>query len=246
MSTIYDFVGRVRNQIRDNGMTQAFPDVIDRTLATPTIVPNNSPELTQYVNDAVDEYVRYRPLQKPYTLNMVVGKTQYTLPADWITVDQTTFRQAVRPTRIPDLLQYQLPYVEVTEPLAQQENSMNFRWYDDSQILIVSAPPLAAYTLTFDYYANHQVDASGSTIPKKFEYAALLPAYEKALRAIATDYAVKLQRYKIGGRLGIEIDNHMIAENLQKQADQYRDEFRREVVLRPSGCMGGDDQNGYW
>jgi hypothetical protein len=225
---------------------QAFPDVIDNTLSPPAIVPNNSPELTQFVNDAIEEYIRYRPLKKPFTLNMLAGQTQYNLPADWITVDQTTFRAAVHPTRIPDLLQYQLPYVEVTAPLAQQENNMNFNWYDESQLLTVGASPLANYTLTFDYYAYHQVDVNGSTVPKRYEYTALLLACEKALRAIATDYAVKLQKYKIGGRMGIDVDNSKIAEHLQKQADQYRDEFRREVVLRPAGCMGGDDQNGYW
>lgn len=249
MSTILDLVGRVRNQIRDNGMVQVFPDVVDTTLATPIIIANNSPELTQFVNDAIEEFTRYRSLLKPYTLNMVAGQSEYQLPSDWIEVDQTSFKKATQPSRIPDLVQYQLPYVVVTEPLAQQQTTMHFIWYDDSQIMRVNNPPLANYVLNFNYYAYHQVDTVGSTIPRKWEYTSLLPAYEKALRAIATDWGVKLQKYRIGGRLGIEIDNHTIAENLERQADQYRDEFQREVVLRPAAAMGMDDQegiNGYW
>lgn len=247
MPTILDFVGRVRNQIRDNGTIQAFPDVIDNILATPVIVANNSPELTQFVNDAIDEYTRYRPLKKPYTLKLIAGQTNYTLPDDWITVDQASFDSVTTPSPTPNLVSYMLPYVPMNTTIAQQANTMKFSWYDETQLLVLTSSPISDYTLSFDYYAYHQVDVNGSTIPRRYEYAALLPACEKALRAIATDYAVKLQRYKIGGRMGIDVDNSKIAEHLQKQADQYRDEFRREVVLRPCGGMGGDDlQNVNW
>jgi len=211
MSTIYDYVQRVRNQIRDNGTVQAFPDATDYTLATPAIVANNSPELTQFVNDALAEYSRYRPLKKPYTLNIVAGQAQYSLPSDWMAMDFTS----------------------ISAPL-------EITWYDDSQIAVISNKPQANYTLNFNYYAYHQATTTTATIPRQWEYIAMLPACECALRAIATDQSVKLQKYKIAGNLGFEVDNHTIAEHLMKLADDYREEYRKQVILRPYGTMGGD------
>ena len=243
MSTIYDYVGRVRNQIRDNGITQVFEDVTDTTLATPAIIPNNSPELTQYVQDAVSEFSRYRPLRKPYTLNLIAGQTTYTLPSDWISVDRSMFHKALHPRTIPDLMQYQLPWVEVS-PELPLDNALEFNWYDEEQQLILRTAPLVGYTLNIAYFAYHEVDKTSSTIPRHWENAMLYTANESALRAIATDFGVKLQRYRLGGRFGIDVDNHTIAENLLKQADDFRERFRTEVVLRPSGGMGPDDELG--
>ena len=244
MSTIYDYVQYVRNQIRDNGAVQAFPDVIDNTLTTPAIVPNNSPELTQFVNDSAREYERYRPLRKPFTLNLQLGQTQYALPDDWISVDQPTFQAAISPQPAPDLSVYALPFIQVSQPMGSQASTMKFNWYDDSQLLVLSTAPLAAYSLQFDYYASHSIGTSGSSLPRQWEYVALLPACEKALMAIATDQAVKLQKYKIHN--AVDVDNTKIAEHLIKLADGWRDEFRKQVILRPYGAQGAGEQDVNW
>ncbi len=228
-------VQRVRIQIRDTCPTQVFADVVDNTLATPAIVPNNSPELTQFIWDALGEYSRYRALRKPYTLDIVAGQTLYQLPSDWLSADLEAFNAAVRPGDVPDPMEYALPYVRVSAPLGSQQNTLEFSWYDDLQQVVLSTAPLADYSLAFAYYALHQP----STVPLQWLDVALAPACERALRAIATDQAVKLQHYKIA--YGIEVDNRKIAEHLLNQADGWRERFRKEVVLRPYGCMGGDD-----
>jgi hypothetical protein len=233
-------IGYVRTQIRDNCPTQVFPDVIDYTLATPAPIPNSSPELAQFVRDALAEYSRYRPLRKPFTLAVVAGQKQYSLPPDWIEPDMTAFNRAVRPTNVPDLLQYMLPYVEVSPALGAQQSSLQFEWYNDIQIVALNDSPLANYTLDFAYLAMHTPE----TLPLQWQHTAMMVACEKALRAIATDQAVKIQQYKIANN--IEVDNRKIAEHLIKQADDYRERFRREVVMRPHGAIGEADSVGYW
>ena len=225
MATITDFLTRVRIQIRDDGATQAFTDT----------------ELTQYIQDAVMDYSKYRPLKKQYTLNLVPNQTIYQLPTDWMTVDIESFERAITPQPLPDISAYVLPFIYVNHPLGTQLNTMKFSWYNDNQQLILASEPFTSYTLTFNYYAYHSVDSVGTTIPMQFQYKALLSAYEKALRAIATDYTVKLQKYKIGGTKGIEIDDSKIADGLLKQADDYRNQYRTEIVLRPYGSSGGND-----
>jgi hypothetical protein len=198
MATITDFITTVRTQIRDNGTVQAFTDT----------------ELTQFIQDAVMDYSKYRPLLKQYTLNLLQGQTMYQLPNDWRTVDVETFEKAIHPASLPSPMAYALPFIYVNQHLGEQVNTMEFNWYDDNQQLILGSAPFQPYSLTFNYYAYHSVDSNGTTIPKLFQYKALLPAYEKALRAIATDYTVKLQKYKIGGKSGIEIDDSKIADGL--------------------------------
>lgn len=236
--TIVDFVTRVRTQIRDNGSVQAFPDNLDKDNKP---ISGSSPELRQFIEDAVMDYSKYRPRKRSLTLNLVQGQIIYQLPEDWIRVDSESFENATLPNSLPDPSVYALPFIYVSHPLGTQLNTMRFNWYDDDQQLILASAPFQSYTLTFDYYAYHTVDESGTTIPKQYQYKALLTAYEKALRAIATDYAVKLQKYKIGGKGGIEIDDSKIAENLLKQADEYRDQYRKEIILRPYGSSGGND-----
>jgi hypothetical protein len=238
MSTISSYVTSVRNQIRDNGKINFFPPYDPTT-------GDQDEEITQYVNAAVEEFSRYIPLRKPYTLNLIQGQTEYTLPTDWIYVDQGALQRALHPRSIPDLLQYQLPWVEVSSPLGSQYNSMDFIWYDDIQQMVVTTAPLSDYSLSIAYYAFHQVDTNGSTIPKRWENAMLLVACERALRAIVTDLSVsKLQKYRMGGRFGIEIDNHNVIDNLLKQADSYRERFKNEVINRPHGGMGPNDVMG--
>jgi hypothetical protein len=236
--TIADFVIRVRNQIRDNGSVQAFPDLLDSNSKP---IPGTSPELIQFIQDAIMDYSKYMPRKRSFTLNLIQGQTVYQLPDDWMFVDYESFENAMMPTPLPEPSVYALPFIYVNRPLGNQVNTMQFNWYDDDQQLVLNSAPFQPYTLTFDYYAYHTVDDTSCTIPKQLQFKALLPAYEKALRAIATDYSVKLQKYKIGGRGGIEIDDSKIAESLLKQADDYRDQYRKEIVLRPYGTSGGND-----
>ena len=143
------------------------------------------------------------------------------------------------PSPFPDPSEYVLPMVYVNHPLGSQVSTMQFNWYDDDQMLILGSAPFQAYMLTFDYFAFHTVDGTGTTIPVQSQFKALLPAYEKALQALATDCAVKLQKYKVGGRYGIEVDDSKVSEELQKEADKYREQFRKDVVLRAYGTSGG-------
>ncbi len=236
-----DLVGIVRNLIRDNGTQQAFPDVVDNTLATPVIVANNSPELTQFVVASLAEFSRYRPLYKPYTLNLIAGTQLYQLPTDWIAPDMVSFNKAANPPRIIDLVQYQLPSVNIAGPLSQAQNLLQFTWYNDLQQVYLSVAPANASSITFSYYADH----SSSTVPAQWVEASVLPACERALRAIAADQSVKLQKYRIG-RYAIDVDNTKIAEHLTKLAEDWRERFRREVVLRPIAMVGEVASRGYW
>jgi len=231
---ITDLVIRLRNQIRDNGATQVFPDIGG--------VEGTSPELQQFVQDSLGTYSRWRPRRRSTTLTLQPGTRTYTMPEDWITVDSGSFQEACQPAPLPDPDVYALPFVYTSQPLGVQLSTINFRWYDDDQQLTLSSDPLQPYTLTFDYYAYHTADTSGSTVPAPLLYYALLPAAENALRAIATDYAAKLQKYKVGGKAGFEVDDSKITENLLKEAESYRTIFEKEIILKAYATSGGDDR----
>jgi len=160
-----------------------------------------------------------------------------------MTVDQGSFDKTVRPNSLPDPSAYALPFIYLNQPLGGQLNSMTFDWYDDDQSLTLGSATVQAYTLTFDYFAYHTANDTSTTIPVPMQYYALLPAYEKALRALATDYAVKLQKYKVGGRYGIDVDDSSITKSLQAEADTYGEKFRKELILRPYATSGGGDDD---
>lgn len=224
----------VRVQIRDNCTPQVFPDVIDVSSPNSPVL-NNSPELTQFVTGGIAQYSRYRPLKKQLVLAIVASKMTYDLPDDWIKADLPSFRRATEPRCFPDTVEYMLPNIQISAPNNVTQSAMRYDFYDDQRQLILSAAPVADTTLTFDYFAIH----TAATIPSLWVEAALLPACEKALRAIAVDQAVKLQKYKVANQ--IEIDNSKISLHLQTQADGYRDRFRQEIVNRPIGSMGEND-----
>lgn len=236
--SISDLVIRLRNQIRDNGAVQAFPDATD---ANGVPIPGSSPELQQFIEDALSIYSKWRPRRRPTTISLQPGQTTYPLPVDWITADIGSFQRALQPPPLPDPDIYALPFVYAIQPLGVQTSTINFSWYDDDQTMSVDSNPLSAYTLNFDYFALHAADATTCTIPDQMIYYALLPAAENALRAIATDYAVKLQKYKVGGRAGMEIDDSKISENLLSEAEKYRALFEKEIIFKPYGTSGGDD-----
>lgn len=250
-TTINTLVLAVRTMIRDTGIypNQAFMDVLD-TEAPPQPILGSSPELQQFVFDSVvNHYSRWMPRRRPWTLTLNPGQTVYVaptdLPPDWKTVDNVSFNKVIAPAPLPNWTAYALPFIEIDQSLGVQANKMDFRWYDSDIMLILGAAPLGQYTLTFDYFAYHQCDSSGCSVPIYEQHYALLPAAEHALRALATDQSVKLQKYKMGGRYGLDIDDTAIAKNLIALADSYADQFTKEVVQRPYGTSGGGEQDYY-
>ena len=233
-------VQHVRIQIRDCGQPQAFPDVIDYTLATPAVVPNNSPALVQFVTDALAEFSRYRPLRKPFTLQIVAGTSLYDLPQDWIAPDMPALDAATRPQNIPDSLEFQVPTLQLSAPITSLQGSMRFEWYNDLRQVALTVAPVSSHDLRFAYYALQ----SPATLPAQWRDAALALACERALRAIATDQSVKLQQYKIANVM--EVDNRKVAEHLISLAEGWHELFRREVIMRPYGSMGGGDSVVSW
>jgi len=79
MALLSDLETMVRTQIRDNGTTQVFQNA----------------EIDHFIYDAVAQYSRYRSRKRPFTLNIVSGQTQYTLPTDWMTVEVRSFDTAI-------------------------------------------------------------------------------------------------------------------------------------------------------
>ena len=245
MATIFDLVQAVRPVIRDTGAypNQAFMDVLDSNSLP---IPGSNPELQQFVFDSVvNHYSRWMPRRRPLALTLNPGQTTYMLPVDWKTVDNVSFNKAIAPAPPINWAAYCLPYVYLNEPLGIQENRMAFNWYDSDQALILGAAPLGKYTLTFDYFAYHQCDATGCSVPVYEQHYALLPACEHALRALATDQSVKLQKYRMGGRYGLEIDDTQIVKSLIALADSYAAQFQSDVVQRPYGASGGGEQDYY-
>lgn len=242
MASIYALVELVRLQIFDTGNPQVFADIA--APGTSKIVPNSSPELIHFVHASLADFSRYRELKKPFTLNIVATQTTYPLPDDWMGRDPESFDRALRGCDRDrndwndwdgddwfPFPPYELPGVQIGGPLLLQ-NHLRYNWYDALRQVVLSAAPTSAYSLTFDYYAMHTPE----TLPRGWEYAAILPACEKAIRAIQADQAVKLQRYKIKNE--IQVDNYKIPEHLEVLAKGFAAAFRREVVCRPFGTAG--------
>lgn len=246
MATINDLAVRLRIQLRDNGKTQetqAFPDEIDTTKTTPVLIPGSSPELQQFIQSAIAIYSRYRTLKKPCTLVLVPGQTDYDLPEDWITVDSESFARALHPSPVQDLNIYALPWVPTSIPMNVQLDQYGYEWYDESlKLVFKSAITIQqSITISFDYEAYHIANGTGTTIPRIQQDYVIIKAAEFALRALATEKGVALQRYKIGSKLGTEIDDSKVAEHLLKQAEGYEEQFRNEIIMRPYFTSGGDD-----
>lgn len=230
MPYLSDLETMVRIQIRDDGTTQAFQDV----------------ELDQFIYDAIAQYSRYKPRKRPYTLNLVQGQNTYTLPTDWIEVDRPSFDYALNPRRSEQYL-YGLYGYEFDPVMALPPNlglrNMQFDWYDSDQTLIVTPTPLTAYTLTFDYFALHQVSADTATPPQPCTiaapeiYIAMYWAAAQALDALITDKADKIMVYKAKD---VSVDNTEVVQGLEARADQFRKAWQDEIMRRPLGQKGGD------
>lgn len=226
--TITDLIAEFRTQIRDNGTTQALTDS----------------EVTQFITDGLRTYSKYRPRKRPTAINVVAGQTTYPLPADWIDRDYESFDAAVNPplpiSPMTALSMSPFTLLSVTEliakPMAAYEVETKYDFYPSDLQLIITPVPQMAYTLAFDYFACHTADSTSSTVPFFDEDNALLPGVVKALRSIATDYSVKLQHYKMGNN--IEVDDKLVAKNLQNRAEELEKQFERDIIKRPNGIMG--------
>lgn len=230
MAYLEDLESIVRTQIRDNGAVQAF---------------QNS-ELDLFIMDAIAQYSRYLPRKRPFTLNIVAGQSTYTLPPDWITRDYLSFDRAKNPQPKPGiygLYAYEFD-VMMTVPANLGLRDITFDFYDDDQIVVLTPAPMQSYTLTFDYFAMHQVTSSAAspsqpcTIPQQDQYVAMYWASAQALDALVTDKSNRLQKYKIGN--SINVDSSDMLASLEKRAEQFRQEWRNEIMLRPKAQRAGD------
>ena len=225
---VADLITELRTQIRDNGITQALTDS----------------EVTQFITDGFRTYSKYRTRKRPTTINVIAGQSNYTLPIDFMTEDYESFSDAVNPPpfitpmQAMDMSPFTLiSQVQITAPpMASYQQQVKYDFYPSDLLLIITPIPQASYALAFDYYAYHTADASNCTVPYVDIDNALLPGGVKALRSIATDYSVKLQKYKMGNN--IEVDDKTIATNLQKRADELDKQFERDIIKRPSGIVG--------
>ncbi len=230
MAYLSDLETMVRVQIRDDGIAQAFTNA----------------ELDQFIYDAIAQYSRYKARKRPYTLALIAGQTTYALPADWIEVDRPSFDAARNPHHSEMYLYGAYAYefnVVMTMPANLGLRDLGFDWYDTDQTLIVTPAPLTNYTLNFDYFAIHQVSASNAsplqpcTIPLQEQYIAMYWAASQALDALIADKSGKLMVYKAKD---VSVDNTEMVKGLETRADQFREQWRDEIMRRPLGQKGGD------
>jgi 20S proteasome alpha/beta subunit len=220
MATIADFRASVRTMIRDtNSASYVYDD----------------PEIDSFTQSAVLAYTRFKPRRKPFTLSLVSGQVQYTLPADWRDVDLEAFNKAVAPPTCIDTDQF-VGFVMPTLNGAPDLTNAGFDWYDDDQFVVINPTPQGAADISFAYYAMHAVDDTSSSIPAKDYDAVVLAAASRALDALAIEKGQKMQKYKIGQ--GLNIDNTAVAQRLQEQAKTYWCRFEEHVRFQPFGVMG--------
>jgi|SRR5579875_70781 len=214
-----DYIANVRTMIRDNNAASyIFQDS----------------EIQSFIQAGVLFYSRYKARRRPYTLQLQPGVQQYTLPSDWIRVDQESFNEAVGIKEV-DLRQY-VGFVLPSLNAVPSFSEMDFEFYDQDQLLMVSPAPGQSANLNFDYYAMHTISSTVCTVPVIDSHAVTLASASQALNTLAIDRGLKMQKYRVGQHL--QIDDSEIAKRLQEQAQKYYDEFERLVRFRPFGVMG--------
>lgn len=220
MSTLSDYIDTVRVTIRDsNPSSYTFEDE----------------ELIVFINSAVRTYSKYRPRKKPYTFSLISGQSNYTLPTDWIRVDQESFNRAVQPANEIDSSQF-ASFVLPNINNSVQLQSTNFDWYDSDQFVIVTPTPMYSADLNFSYYIVHSVDDDKSTIPDVDMVYVCYLASSEALKAMAIEHGSDLQKYKIGS--GLNIDDSKIPDHLLTSAEKYWCIFENNIIRRPFGVGG--------
>lgn len=214
-----DYIANVRTMIRDNNTTSLiFTDA----------------EITSFIQAGVLFYSRFKPRRRPFTLDLIAEVKQYTLPADWITVDQVSFDEATKRKPV-DLTQY-ASFVLPTLNAVPSFDDLEFVFYDSDQYLLINPAPGQDASIDFAYYALHTIDNSNPTVPAIDSHAVTLASASQALNTLAIDRGLKMQKYKIGQ--GLQIDDSEIAKRMKEQAKTYYDEFERLVRMRPLGVMG--------
>lgn len=213
-----DYVTNVRTMIRDNNSASyIFQD----------------PEIESFVQAGVLFYSRYKARRRPYTLSLLPGVKQYSLPDDWMTVNPVTFNQAIglKLVNVGEYAGFVLPTLNAVPSF----NELQFEWFDEDQLLMVSPPPMENANVDFDYYAIHTISTDASTVPAIDAHAVTLASASQALNVLAIDRGLKMQKYKIGQ--GLQIDDSEIAKRMQEMAQRYYEEFERLIRFRPLGVM---------
>lgn len=214
-----DYITNVRTMIRDNNAASyIFQD----------------PEIQSFIQAGVLFYSRFKPRMRPITLPLQAGVKQYSLPSDWMSVDQVAFDEATKRKPV-DLHQY-AGFVLPTLNAAPSFDELEFVFYDSDQFLLINPAPGQDAAIDFVYYAQHTIDGTTSTVPTIDSHAVMLASASQALNTLAIDKGLKMQKYKIGQ--GLQIDDSEIAKRMQEQAKSYYDEFERLVRFRPFGVMG--------
>lgn len=228
-TTLTDYRNKIRPLIRDvagNGLTP-----------NPALYILQDYEIDIFTESAVNLYTQYKSRKKPYTLQLVSGQSQYTLPSDWIMKDSESFCKAVEPPNISDDVFHQFSgFVLSSLNPAASFGSMVFDWYDSDQYVIISPTPQVAGSISFKYHISHVIDESSSSIPKSDMNYVVYCASSLALQSIAVDKGQKLQKYKIGQ--GLQIDNSEVAVRMQEQAKAFWCQFEDNIIYRPFGVMG--------
>lgn len=219
MKTLDDYAENVRMMIRDsNEDSYIFEDL----------------EIESFIQAGVLFYSRYKARRRPYTLHLLPGVKQYTLPDDWMYVDQESFNDVTR-IKVTDLNQYAgfaLPTLNTVPSFSE----LDFTFYDEDQFVIISPAPMQEADLDFNYFAMHSIISDSSTVPAMDFQAVTLASASQALNTLAIDRGLKMQKYKIGQ--GLQIDDSEVAKRLQEMAEKYYGQFEKLVRFRPFGVMG--------
>lgn len=223
MAVLSDYVTNVRIMVRDSDSSNyTFSD----------------PEITAFIQSGISDYSVYRPRRRPFTLVMTPNVGQYSLPDDWISADLEMFNTAVNinspdpfdtMTMMNQYASFVLPNINNAYPLYQ----LDFEWYNSDKSVVVSPVPQANASIDFAYYAIHEIDSSQSTVPQQDMDAVVLASSARALKVLAVDKGQRMQKYKLGQ--GLQIDDSIIAKNLEEQAKTFHDDFINKVANRPFG-----------
>jgi hypothetical protein len=191
-------------------------------------------EIDDFIQHGTLWYSRYKSRRLPYTLNLVAGQSQYTLPSDWVRVDKTSFNKCINPSSSVDVSQFASFVLPTLNNNALLQDT-SFDWYDSELYVIVNPTPQSSQSLSFSYYALHQLTNTLSTVPQSDLIALAYISASIALNALAVDKGSKMQKYKVGQ--GLQIDDTEVAKRVQEQAEKYEHMFNKFIRFRPIGVM---------
>ncbi len=241
---ITDYRAAQRNDLRDFGIGAYFQD----------------PALDDFHARALRELARYRPLLRPYTLDLLARQEVVTLPADWLDVHRPSFEQALgiagayselqtsygllvavaEQGRAPtagfemDFAGRRLPYGP-RQQANPSEPTYTFLTANPPQLVIRPAPAADASYPIF-YFARYQLpteDAPGSA-PDSDSDLILAWACHLACEAALGDPDM-LGNFKVGDR---EVKRDEFARQLAAKSARKRDQFEKLTRFRPIGSMG--------